>query len=279
MKDTGMGCMTTTGFGWNPRKLNCRAGFCYLFPSFQPHSQTLSLCGGEMWKEVGDWSPKQLLRSVSSILLLNPSFLPNPCPHSMPYHCPFHLLLKHSISSMNTWNFGIPSSRVSSKRTPAHAAKLTWTIFALLFLYLFLLQTSSTQNIWFCNHYSRHRMFYLHAELLSDQIRQFQGKNAFLGGTKSRQVGSQYLVQCLSWLVDTAMLGFGWKTSKMGLVFLEKVSQILCFSRKVRNPAGKNNNNSKCTRKMWWFSVKKKKGFIFRSNFSCCCCTFGGENA
>lgn len=174
-----------------------------------------------MRRGVGDWSPKHLLRSVSSILLLNSSSLPSPCPHLPPYHCSFHLLLKHpdlEREHLRGWNSQL---RASSKRThfSQHCKMNMNNTSPLIFFYLFLLQTSYTQDIWFCNHYSCRRMFYLHAELLSDPIRQFQGKKCLFGGTKSRELGSQYLVQCLSWLADTATPGFGWETSKIGLGF------------------------------------------------------------
>lgn len=60
----------------------------------------------------------------------------------------------------------------------------------------------------------------------------------------------------------------GWHSIWLGSIrngfgFLEKVSQIHCFSRKVRNPAGKNYNHPKWTRKMWWFSARKKKREIY----------------
>lgn len=103
-------------------------------------------------------------------------------------------------------------------------------------------------------------------------------KKCLFGGTKSRELGSQYLVQCLSWLADTATPGFGWETSKIGLVFFGKVSQIHCFSRQVRNPAGKNNNHLKCKENVMIFWKKKRD--LFSDQFFCCsCCTFGGEKA
>lgn len=151
-------------------------------------------------------------------------------------------------------------------------------MFALLFFYLFLLQTSSVQ-IRFCNHYSCPRTFYSHAKLLSDQIRQFQGKNAFLGEQRAGNwAHSTSCNDCPAWLTQHLagkhqkwVWFFG--ESFTDSLFLQE-SEKSCWEKLQSPKVNKENVMIFCKKK------KKKKRDLFSDQiFCCCCCTFGGEKA